>query len=945
MALTPGTRLGVYEITALIGEGGMGQVYRATDTTLGRQVAIKILPDAFAADPERMARFEREAKTLASPNHPNIAAIYGFEKSAGLRALVMELVEGPTLADVIAAGVTERARWPQASAPSVGEAPHGISIDEALPIAKQIVDALEAAHEQGIIHRDLKPANIKLKVRGVPPPRTEDGRLERKLSAADVADCTVKVLDFGLAKAMEPTGVLAASNSMSPTITTPAMTQAGMILGTAAYMSPEQAKGRTVDRRTDIWAFGCVLYEMLTSTRAFTGDDIADTLANVLKTEPDWNRLPAEVSPRVRLTLRACLQKDPKQRMGDVQSVRLALEGAFETAAPQATASATSSAPRGRLAWMVATVAVLAAIVLAIPAVRYLRETAPPALPETRLEISTPATDRPTDFALSPDGRQIVFVASGDGTSRLWLRSLATTTAQPLAGTEGATYPFWSPDGRSMGFFTVTALKRIDLGSGAPQTLAPVNNGRGGTWNADGVIVFASTGPVGLMRVSATGGAATAVTTLGLPQERGHVAPSFLPDSRRFLFYVRADPDTAGIYLGSLDGSAPIRLTAADSAGVSLPAGPRPTEASREGGWLLWVRAGTLVAQRLDTAQAALTGEPVTLADGVAVDNGLQSAVSVAATGLVAYRTGAGSQRQLTWVDRSGTARGTVGDPDATLQEPRVSPDGRRVAVRRTVQGNQDLWLLDGARASRFTFEAAPDQFPVWSPDGTRIAFRSTRAGVAGDLYQNLTSGVGVDERLVASDQEKNPTSWSADGRFLLYHSNDPQSYGDLWVVPMVGNHTPSVVLKTPFREAFGAFSPDGRWVAYQSNESGRPEICVRPFVPPSRDASADRPGGQWPVSTAGGIMPVWRPDGKELYYLNPAGAMMAAPIIVTGTTLAPGAPVLLFPTRIVGGGADVQVGRNYDVAPDGRFLINTELDSAAAPITLLMNWHPEGKK
>ena len=707
MPLTVGTRVGPYEITAQIGAGGMGEVYRATDTTLGRQVAIKILPDAFAADPERMARFEREAKMLASLNHPNIAAIYGFEKSAGLRALVMELVEGPTLADVIAAGATESARWPQASAPSVGEArqavgvgPHGISIDVALPIAKQIVDALEAAHEQGIIHRDLKPANIKLKVRGVPPPRTEDGRLERKLSAADVADCTVKVLDFGLAKAMEPTGVLAASNSMSPTITTPAMTQAGMILGTAAYMSPEQAKGRTVDRRTDIWAFGCVLYEMLTSTRAFTGDDIADTLANVLKTEPDWNRLPAEVSPRVRLTLRACLQKDPKQRMGDVQSVRLALEGAFETAAPQATASATSSAPRGRLAWMVATVAVLAAIVLAIPAVRYLRETAPPALPETRLEISTPATDRPTDFALSPDGRQIVFVASGDGTSRLWLRSLATTTAQPLAGTEGATLPFWAPDGRSIGFFAGTALKRLDVGpggGGAPQTLAPVVNGSGGTWNADGVIVFTPNGASGpLSRVSATGGAVTAATTLGA-QQTFHRFPYFLPDGRRFLFSAGGAPDTAGIYLGALDGSAPTRLTAADSAGVYLPEKPGPAEASREGGWLLWVRGGALVAQRLDVAQAALTGEPVTLADGVAVDFRFNRSAIAVATGLVAYRTGAGGQRQLTWVDWLGMTPGTIGDPDATFINPRVSPDGNRVAVARTVQGNEDL-LAAGRR-------------------------------------------------------------------------------------------------------------------------------------------------------------------------------------------------------------------------------------------------------
>jgi Tol biopolymer transport system component len=803
-----------------------------------------------------------------------------------MTALVMELVEGDDLSQRIARGT--------------------IPLDEALPIAKQIAEALEAAHEKGIIHRDLKPANIKLRPDGV-----------------------VKVLDFGLAKALTPDPV--ADLSDSPTLSF-AATQAGMILGTAGYMSPEQAKGRTVDKRTDVWAFGAVLFEMLTGTRAFVGDDVSDTLANVLKVEPDWNRLPADVSPRVRLALRACLQKDAKQRIGDVQSVRLALEGAFETAAPQ-TSSATASTPRGRLAWIAFAVTAVLAAALAVPAVRHLRETPQPAPPETRVEIVTPATDRPESFALSPDGRQIVFVASGDGASRLWLRSLATTTAQPLAGTDGATSPFWSPDGRSIGFFAEGALKRLDLGGGAPQTLAPAANGVGGTWNADGVIMFAPLANTPLMRVSATGGAVVAATTLG-PQQSGHVEPSFLPDGRRFLFSVRGTPDTAGIYLGALDGTAPTRLAPAESSGVYLPSG-----------WLLWVRADTqtLVAQRLDVAKAALTGEPVTLADGVAAfaRSRRSASSSVAATGLVAYRTGGGGQRQLTWVDRSGTARGTVGDPDATLADPRVSPNGRRVAVTRTVQGNQDIWLLDGTRMSRFTFDPGVDSRPVWSPDGTQIVFRSQRAA-PGDLYQKLASGAGAEERLVASDQPKIPYRWSADGRFLLYHSVDPQTTNDLWVVPM-GGRTPSVFLKTPFREAYGAFSPDGRWVAYMSNESGRMEIYVRPFVPPGTGGPAA--GGQWQVSTAGGIMPLWRPDGKELHYLNPTGAMMATPITVTGATLDPGAPVVLFPTRILGGGVDAQQGWQYDIAPDGRFLINTELDSAVAPITLLMNWNPEAKK
>ena len=873
----------------------MGQVFRARDTKLDRDVAIKILPEAFAHDADRLARFTREAKTLASLNHPHIAAIYGLEECDGITALVMELVEGEDLSQRIAQGA--------------------IPIDEALPIATQIAEALEAAHEQGIIHRDLKPANIKVR-----------------------SDGTVKVLDFGLAKAIEPTAGSSPSMSMSPTLTTPAMTQAGMILGTAAYMAPEQAKGHTVDRRADVWAFGVVLFEMLTGTRAFEGEGIADTLGNVMKVEPNWQRLPALIPPRVVQVVRACLQKNPKQRLDSAQGVRLALEGAFETAAPHTTSSATAPASRGRLPWMVALAAVAAvAIALAVPTLRHLRETPSPLLPETRVDIVTPATDRPADFALSPDGRQIVFVASGDGASRLWLRSLATTTAQPLSGTEDARFPFWSPDSRPIGFFTGNSLKRLDLAPGAQQTLAPAVNGFGGTWNADGVIVFAPSLNGPLMRVSAVGGAVVAETRLG-PQQGGHAAPHFLPDGRRFLFYA-SGKDVAGIYLGELDGSAPTRLTPADSAGEFLPSG-----------WLLWVPAATVVAQRMDMAKAALTGEPMTLAADVLVDGAPTAgfrriALSVAATGSVAYRTAGGAQRQLTWFDRSGTARGNVGDADPTLLQPRVSPDGRRVVVARTVQGNMDLWLVDGARTSRFTFDAGQDSYPVWSPDGTRIVFRSTLTG-KGDLYQKLTSGVGVEERLVSSDQGKAPSSWSTDGRVLLYFGIDPQTNTDLWVEPMVGDRTPAVFLKTPFREVAGAFSPDSRWVAYQSDESGRPEIYVRPLVPPGvASTAAGAAGGQWQVSTAGGVFPVWRPDGKELYYLNPAGAMMVAPIRVTGATFEPGAPVVLFPTRIFGGGVDAQQGRQYDVAPDGRFLINTVLDNTAPPITLLMNWSPGAKK
>jgi len=893
----------------------MGEVYRATDNNLKRSVAIKVLPASVAGDVDRLTRFQREAEVVAALNHTNIAAIYGLEKTPDFTALVMELVEGEDLSQRISRGP--------------------IPLDEVLSIARQIADALEAAHEQGIIHRDLKPANIKVR-----------------------PDGTVKVLDFGLAKVMVGDAVSsgAGSHTISPTFTSPAMmTSVGMILGTAAYMAPEQARGKAVDKRADIWAFGVVLYEMLTGTRAFGDEDVSMTLSKILQREPDFAALPSPLPARVSQALRVCLRKDPKQRAGDIRDVRLVLEGAFETVAAQPVASLPSPAPRRPLSW-IAAFAVAAVMVgaLAVPAVRHLRETLPP---ETRVDIVTPATGQPSHFALSPDGRQVVFVASDEKTSRLWLRPLSSTTSQPLAGTEGASFPFWSPDSDSVGFFAGGALKRIDLGGGAPKILAPATNGSGGTWNADGVIAFAPNLTSPLLRVPATGGAAVAVTTLGA-QQFGHFHPQFLPDGHRFLFTVGGSADVSGIYLGGLDGSSPTRLVSDFASGVHAPAG-----------WLLWLRAGSLMAQRLDAERPALTGEPMELADGVATDSGFaRSAISVAATGLVAYRTAGAAQRQLTWFDRTGMARGVAGEPDGSVVQPRVSPDGRRVALVRTVQGLSDIWLLDGARASRFTFDPAQDFFPIWSPDSTRIVYTSRAGSGIGALFQKLTNGAGAEEPFLTTDQTLTPTSWSADGRFLMYMSIDPKTSSDIWVVPMSGNagdRKPFLFLKTPFREAYGVFSPDGRWVAYHSNESGRPEIYVRPFIPPSRQAStlasatadkspgrsavaagtaAPTAGGQWQVSVAGGILPLWRSDGKELYYVNPDGAMMAASITITGTSVEPGRPVMLFPTRMVGGGADIQLGRQYDVTADGRFLVNTLLNEAPAPITLLQNWQPPSK-
>lgn len=878
-------------------------MFRARDPKLNRDVALKVLLPAVANDPDRLARFSREAQVLASLNHPNIAHIHGIEETRDVTALVMELVDGEDLSQRIARGP--------------------LPLDEALPIARQIAEAVESAHEHGIIHRDLKPANIKV-----------------------AADGTVKVLDFGLAKAVELSGASSALNA--PTLSIPS-TKAGVILGTVAYMSPEQARGHAVDRRSDLWSFGVILHEMLTGTRLFEGATTSDTLAAVLRAKPDWTGLPADTPATIRRLLRRCLERDRKRRLDSAAAARLDIDDALtaenleESFAP---AAASRSARGSRLAWVVAAASLLGLVAFAVMLVRQLRAGAPTVPIEMRTEIATPGGSDFVSVALSPDGRQIVFAAAGTGPQRLWLRALGDTTAQPLAGTEGAQHPFWSPDNRSIAFFANGQLMRLDLGGGAPRVLAPAQGGgRGGTWNHDGVILFAPTAGGPLFRVGADGGNTVGVTTL--ERQASHRWPVFLPDGRHFVFYAQGGPDTGGLHLATLDGGATTRLTAADTAGIHLPAA-----AGRDGEWLLWTRGATLQAQRLDLTRKALTGDPVTLADSVAYDpNIFRSAVTASATGLVAYRTGIVSRRQLNWVDQTGKVLATQGTPDeSNLRDPRIAPDGRRVAVQRTVQGNTDLWLLDGARATRLTFDAGVDRFLVWSPDSRRLVFDSNRTGVR-DLYGKEASGAGIETRLVTSDQTKTATDWSADGRFLLFTSFDPQTAGNLWAQEMDpssgdvrAGSVPGTVLATAFDERWGQFSPDNRWVAYQSNESGRPEIYVRPWVPPvaARDA-ASTAGAHWQVSTEGGVTPIWGPDGQVLYFIRADGALMRAPLNARGTVLDPGTPVALFSTRIVGGGLDGSLGPQYDVTRDGRFLINTILDDAVAtPITLLQNWRPK---
>jgi Tol biopolymer transport system component len=871
MSLPPGTRLGPYEVSALIGVGGMGEVYRATDTKLGRAVAIKVLPESVARSAERLARFDREARTLALVNHPNIAAIYGLEDAAVSKALVMELVEGSTVADLLLKGA--------------------IPVDEALLIARQIAEALEAAHERGIIHRDLKPANIK---------RRPDG--------------TVKVLDFGLAKAIEPTGATRDGQAEAMTITTPAMTQAGIVLGTAAYMSPEQARGADVDRRTDIWAFGCVVYEMLSGRPAFAGQTVPDTLAAIVGREPDWTVLPTDTPPVILRLLRRCLRKERNARLDSAAVLRMEIDES-RTQTETQTGVIVKAKPSGR-GWVSALVVGL--LVMAVSVVLYFSPTAVIA-PETRLEMSTPSTMLPLHFALSPDGRRVVFVASGEGAQRLWLRTLDDTAARPIAGTDGAEYPFWSTDGRSIGFFTAGELYRIELAGGAAQHLAAGGSGTGGSWSADGSILFTPNlfGPV--FAVAASGGQTARITEIDA-SAGGHRFPSFLPDGRRFLFY-STDPKAPGIYLGSRDGGTPKRLIAAQTFGAFLP----PDR-------IVFVREQALVAQRLDLRRGELTGESVTLADGVGYDaaTGL-GGFSVSRNGVVAYRSGSTSH-QLTWYDRSGKPEGEVGKPDFNnLLGPALSPDERTVAVSRTVQNNSGVWVIDLRRGgvTPLTADAGVESHAVWSPTGERVAYESSRDW---NIFTHSTNGPGVGELLVDAPELQRPADWSREGILLYDQMIGNSGQHDIWAMEVArGARTATRFVASSADERNAQFSPDGRWVAYETNESGEYQIVVQSFPTPTRTR---------PVSIDGGVQPRWRADGRELYFIGPGKTLMAAPVTAFGSTFEVGKPVALFSTRIVSGRiADIHA--QYAVSRDGRFLINETTDVRTAPITLILNWVP----
>ncbi len=648
-----GSRFGQYDVQSAIGAGGMGEVYRARDTRLQREVALKVLPKALALDPERLRRFQREAEAMASLNHPNIAAIYGLEEAGGIRALILELVEGPTLADRIAQGP--------------------IPVEEALAIGRQIAEALEAAHAHSIVHRDLKPANVKVRPDGV-----------------------TKVLDFGLAKMIEPQAIVAdLQNSNIGSESAP-----GVLLGTPAYMAPEQLKGQPADRRADVWAFGCVLFEMLAGRAAFEAATTSELAAEVLKSDPEWQQLPAATPDSIRRLLRRCLNKDPRHRLHDMADVRIEIEETPSPSQPDVQSAAKTRRRREHLTWISA-VAVLAVALAATTTFVVRKGRSGPTPHETRLEITTPPTTDPASLAISPDGRNVVFVATFEGRPRLWLRSLDDAAARPLPGTDFAAHPFWAPDARSIGFFADLRLKRLDLDGGTVQPLARIEVGFGGTWTQEGTIYFSSGPARPIFRIADTGGAAVPVTRLQAPQT-GHRFPHLLPDGQHVLYYVTGGPESSGVYVARVDGSDARRLFAADSAATYAASGH-----------LLFVRQGTLYALRFDPVTLSTVGSPFSLADRIVVNSGLGvAAISASATGLILYRQShTGGKQQFIWFDRQGHEIGRLGDAaDTGPAHPSLSPGGDRLALTRAQGGNPDVWLMDvvHGRSTRLTLDPIP---------------------------------------------------------------------------------------------------------------------------------------------------------------------------------------------------------------------------------------------
>jgi serine/threonine protein kinase/Tol biopolymer transport system component len=915
MTISAGTRLGPYEVLAPIGAGGMGEVYKAKDTRLDRTVAIKVLPSHLSASAEVRQRFEREAKTISQLSHPHICALYDVGNQDGVEYLVMEFLEGETLAERLVKGP--------------------LPADQTLKYGMEIADALDKAHRQGIVHRDLKPGNVML---------TKSG---------------VKLLDFGLAKAVASERPLDAAgreqtaasdhplarNQLTalPTVASP-LTQEGTILGTFQYMAPEQLEGKEADARTDIFALGSVLYEMATGKRAFSGASQASLIAAILEREPaPISTIQPMTPPALDRVVKTCLAKDPEDRFQTAHDVKLQLqwivEGASAIGLPAPVAARLKG--RERIAWILAAIASAAALGLAAYLLTHGEK--PPRMVETSIlppEKSAFVFDSGPP-ALSPDGARLAFVAPTPDKNLLWVRALNGISAQSLAGTEGASFPFWSPDSRFLGFFAGGKLKKINASGGPPQTLCDALLGRGAAWTREGVIIFAPTPRAPLFRVSSAGGPAAQLTILDASRhEYSHRLPFFLPDGRHFLYLAQSiqqsadQKDSDVICSGSLDSSQRKLLVPVRSNAVYVP-----PAAGRSEGHLLFVRERTLVAQAFDAKKLRFTGEAVPVVEGVtSFANMAYAAFTASGNGHLAYQSGgAGRVSQLAWFDRSGKEIETVGPP-ADYTRPNLSHDGRRVAVDvgDPQTGNSDIWVIDLMRktSTRLTFGPEQSSAPIWSPDDGRVVFSSSRNGVP-DLFVKPSSGTGNEEQLFADSSAKSATDWSPDGRLVVFNSAGGTTKGgvDLWTISMADKKA-QALFSTPARQALGNFSPDGHWLVYQSDESGRQEIYVQPF-PPS--------GGKWQISNAGGREAIWSRDGNEIFYVTPdPNNKLMAVDVKTSPAFEAGTPKMLFEVRL-----KPVLGRRYSVSADGkRFLLNTAIGEVKSnPITLVLNWAAEVKR
>ena len=898
-----GTTLRQYRVLSKLGEGGMGQVFRAEDTSLKREVAIKVLPPEVADDPDRMRRLEREAQLLAQLDHPNIAAIHGLDEANGVKFLVMQLAEGRNLHERLDAGP--------------------LALSEALPIALQIARALESAHEKGVVHRDLKPANVMV---------ADDG--------------TVKLLDFGLAKVFSGDSS-SSSARLSESPTEMATTQPGLILGTAGYMSPEQARGRSVDRRTDVWAFGCVLYEMLTAQRTFAGETVTDVLGAIVHRDPDWDQLPAGTPRPIRALLHRCLRKDASRRIQAIGDARVSIEEYLEDPqAAEAILDAESARPpawRAYAPWAAA--AILAA---ALAAMFLMRGGEPPAPPTLRLDMAVGVADDLRDLSLgsslvlSPDGSQIVIATGNNQDSRLQIRRLDSTNASTLTG--GGTYnPFFSPDGTWVGFALTNSIEKVPATGGTPLKIVDVDRSRGADWGPGGQIVYAPSPSSGLTSVSADGGEPTPVTTLDeTAKEVTHRWPQFLPDGRHVLF-------TAHVAAAGGFDAATLKVVDLDSGEQTVVYRGGYYGRYAESGHLLFVNEGTLFAVPFDAGRLEIVGSVAPVAEGVADDPGSGGAqFSVSRNGVLVHRRGSSGPGQYpaVWLDRDGQTTTLL--PEArTYVEARVSPDGRRVAMTELNGGNWDVWVydLDRGTRTRLTFADGIEGPAVWSPDSSELIYSSDADG-SDDLWRKAADGSGEAVQLTHEDVQLFVSDWSSNGRYVLALRGGPQDQAigwaggaDIGYLDLQAEEVKVVpFLATRFQESEAAFSPDGRWVAYQSNESGRVEIYVRPFPPA---------GGRWQVSDEGGAYARWAANGRELYYRTDEGIMVVT--IGDGPSFSASRPRLLASGSFMGGFSGVAVAgstfADYDVAPDGRFVMFPSSGDEAPNIQLarvVVNWFPE---